>query len=285
MPTVAALLRDAGRQLASVSDTEALDARLLLAHVLEKNLTWLQTWPENEVPADQQTAFNALLARRAQGEPVAYLLGTQPFWTLELDVSPHTLIPRPETELLVEKVLELLPANEHCRLIDLGTGTGAIALALASERPHWEITACDFSEGALEVARRNQQRLNLDVQILQSDWLSAIPAQSFHAVLSNPPYIEEQDAHLAQGDVRFEPRSALVSGADGLQDIRRIADQARGYLLPGGLLMLEHGYQQGQAVRDLLQVFGYVKVETCRDLAGHERITFGFRPEDATYAE
>lgn len=278
MPAVAELLHDAGRRLASVSDTGMLDARLLLAHVLDRNLTWLQTWPEHVVTDDQLAAFNGLLARRKQGEPVAYLLGTQPFWTLDLEVSPDTLIPRPETELLVEKVLELLPADENCSLIDLGTGTGAIALALASERPRWDMTACDVSEGALRVARRNQQRLNLNVSLVQSDWFSAVPPRRFHAVLSNPPYIETQDPHLSRGDLRFEPRSALASGADGLDDIRRIAAQAGEYLRQGGLLMLEHGYNQAAKVRELLVSNGYVKVESCRDLAGHERITYGFRP-------
>jgi release factor glutamine methyltransferase len=207
---------------------------------------------------------------------VAYILGTQPFWTLELQVSPDTLIPRPETELLVETALALAPADQAVSVIDLGTGSGAIALALASERPRWQVTACDVSPGALRMAEHNRDALGLSVSLLQSDWFTNIPPQPFDLIIANPPYIESGDPHLHEGDLRFEPVSALVSGDDGLQDIRVIARNAMGYLENQGILMLEHGYNQGPAVRHILEELGYLRVESCRDLAGHERVTLGF---------
>ena len=281
MSTVAGLLRDACAALATASPTPQLDASLLLADSLEKNTTWLKTWPESEVPVEQAQRFAALLRRRVQGEPIAYILGWQSFWTLDLQVSPDTLIPRPETELLVEKVLELMPADQTLSVMDLGTGSGAIALALASERPGWRIVGCDRSAGALAMAQRNQQRLGLKVAWQASDWFAQIPAQLFDVVVSNPPYVETHDPHLENGDVRFEPLSALVSGDDGLQDIRRIVAEARDYLRAGGLLIMEHGYNQAESVRALLSAAGYVRVESCLDLAGHERATLGFWSEQS----
>lgn len=276
--TVAGLLRTARERLDSVSPTPALDAELLLARVLEESPTWLKTWPEKAISQGDSERFEVLLCRRLGGEPIAYILGSQPFWTLDLRVSPDTLIPRPETELLVETVLALMPAEAPLRVIDLGTGTGAIALALASERPRWHITACDDSAAALAVATANRDGLGLEVSLVRSDWFDRIEPQVFDVVVSNPPYIESGDRHLSEGDLRFEPAKALVSGEDGLADIRRIVRQSAAYLAEGGLLILEHGFDQAAKVRDILEDSGYAGIVTCRDLSGHERATYGFRP-------
>jgi release factor glutamine methyltransferase len=210
---------------------------------------------------------------------VAYILGQQGFWKLDLDVAPHTLIPRPETEMLVEAALELVPAFAPTRVLDLGTGTGAIALALASERPVWQVTAVDRVLEAVALAERNRQRLHLDnAKVLSSHWFSALEGQRFDLIISNPPYIAAEDPHLVAGDVRFEPSSALVAGTDGLDDLRMIIEQAPNYLNDDGWLLLEHGYDQGAAVRDLLSRHGFEKIQTRRDLGDHERITFGRLP-------
>ena len=257
------------------SPSARLDAELLLAHVLGKPRSYLRTWPEHEPSAEQVTAFQALLARRRQGEPVAYLLGRQGFWSLQLIVAPHTLIPRPDTELLVETALQLLPATPLAAL-DLGTGTGAIALALASERPAWRLTGVDRIDEAVALAERNRAALQLDNASFQpSHWFSALGGQRFALIVSNPPYIRSDDQHLSQGDVRFEPASALVAGRDGLTDLREIIAQAPDHLEHGGWLLLEHGYDQAAAVRELLLARGFAQVESRRDLGGHERISLG----------
>lgn len=257
------------------SPTPRLDAELLLAAALGKPRSYLRTWPERELDADQLGLFRSHLQRRRQGEPVAYILGHQGFWSLDLEVAPHTLIPRPDTELLVESALALLPATPLAAL-DLGTGTGAIALALASERPGWQVTGVDRVEDAVALAERNRQRLQLDnVRFLHSHWFSALAGQRFGLILSNPPYIRADDRHLGQGDVRFEPSSALVAGADGLDDIRAIIQAAPQYLLAGGWLLLEHGFDQAEAVRELLATAGFSEVHSRRDLGGHERISLG----------
>jgi len=257
------------------SPTPRLDAELLLAHVLGKSRSYLHTWPERELDAELLERYQAMLVRRQAGEPVAYILGQQGFWSLELEVASHTLIPRPDTELLVETVLALLPATPAA-LLDLGTGTGAIALALANERPAWRLTGVDRVPEAVALAARNGARLKLaNASFVASHWFSALAGQRYQLIVSNPPYISADDRHLAEGDVRFEPSSALVAGADGLDDIRLIIAQAPDYLEAGGWLLLEHGFDQAAAVRELLSARGFSAVESRRDLGGHERISLG----------
>ncbi|MGY4530954.1 release factor glutamine methyltransferase [Pseudomonas sp. TE3786] len=264
-----------GSVVLSGSDTAQLDAELLLAAVLGKPRSFLRTWPERELSAEQLQQFEAAIQRRQQGEPVAYILGQQGFWSLDLEVAPHTLIPRPDTELLVETALELLPHNPLAAL-DLGTGTGAIALALAKERPGWSVTGVDRVPEAVALAERNRSRLQLNNgQFRQSHWFSAVAGQRFTLIVSNPPYICAGDKHLSEGDVRFEPASALVAGADGLDDIRLIIEQAPEHLVAGGWLLLEHGFDQAAAVRELLAARGFTEVDSRRDLGGHERISLG----------
>ncbi|TBW39663.1 peptide chain release factor N(5)-glutamine methyltransferase [Azotobacter chroococcum] len=272
MPTIENLLNSA--ELPD-SPSPRLDAEWLLAAALGKPASYLRTWPEREVPAEVAARFAADLARRRAGEPVAYILGRQGFWSLDLEVAPATLIPRPDTELLVETALALLPATDAA-VLDLGTGTGAIALALAAERPAWRLTGVDRVAEAVELAERNRRRLGLgNAAFLQSDWFSALDGRRFELIASNPPYIAADDPHLVLGDLRFEPASALVAGADGLDDIRRIVAAAPDHLAAGGWLLLEHGFEQAGAVRALLAAAGFVEVHSRRDLGGHERISLG----------
>lgn len=257
------------------SPTARLDAELLLAAVLGKPRSYLRTWPEHEPGAEQLAAFAALLERRRMGEPVAYILGHQGFWSLDLEVAPHTLIPRPDTELLVETALQLAPATPQ-RVLDLGTGSGAIALALASERGGWQVIGVDRIAEAVALAERNRQRLKLgNAEFRQSSWFDGLAGERFDLILSNPPYIAADDCHLGEGDVRFEPLSALVAGVDGLDDIRQIIAQAPRHLQAGGWLLLEHGYDQAEAVRELLASTGFTAVDSRRDLGGHQRISLG----------
>ncbi len=261
------------------SPSARLDVELLLAEVLGKPRSFLRTWPERELSAEQLSAFERMLARRREGEPIAYILGHQGFWSLQLEVAPHTLIPRPDTELLVETALQLL-TDEPLAALDLGCGTGAIALALACERPSWRLTGVDRVAEAVALAERNRQRLQLDnASFHQSSWFSAVGAARYKLIVSNPPYIALDDRHLQQGDVRFEPLSALVAGRDGLDDIRRIVGAAPAHLEIQGWLLLEHGWDQAEAVRELLREAGFASVESRRDLAGHERITLGQWPK------
>ncbi len=254
MTIIASLLRAA--ELPD-SPSARLDAELLLAAALGKSRSYLHTWPEKIVSSEDALTFADFLQRRRGGEPVAYILGQQGFWKLDLEVAPHTLIPRPDTELLVEAALELLPTGP-ANVLDLGTGTGAIALALADEHPGWQVTAVDRVPEAVALAERNRQRLGLDnVTVLHSHWFSALQGQRFQLIISNPPYIAAADPHLVQGDVRFEPASALVAGADGLDDLRTIIAQAPAHLDTGGWLVLEHGYDQAEAVRELLAAQGF----------------------------
>lgn len=275
MTIIASLLRES--QLPD-SPTARLDVELLLAAALGKNRSFLRTWPERIVEAEAAARFASYLERRRQGEPVAYILGQQGFWSLDLEVAPHTLIPRPDTELLVELALRRLP-QEQAQVLDLGTGTGAIALALGRERAGWQVMAVDRVAEAVALAERNRARLGLaNVQVQKSHWFSALQGQRFDLILSNPPYIRSHDPHLSEGDVRFEPASALVSGVDGLDDIRHIVARAPEYLNTGGWLLLEHGYDQAAQVRALLDAEGFEQVESCTDLGGHERVTLGRHP-------
>ncbi|MCP3753183.1 peptide chain release factor N(5)-glutamine methyltransferase [Pseudomonas sp. SBB6] len=272
MTIIASLLR--GAELPD-SPTARLDIELLLAAAIGKSRSYLHTWPERIVSSEAALTFADYLQRRRAGEPVAYILGQQGFWNLDLEVAPHTLIPRPETELLVETALQLLPASA-VKLLDLGTGTGAIALALASERPQWQVTAVDRVLEAVALAERNRQRLQLNnVTVRSSHWFDALGGERYDLIISNPPYIAAADPHLVAGDVRFEPSSALVSGDDGLDDLRSIISQAPAHLLPGGWLLLEHGYDQAAAVRELLARHDFEQIESRLDLNGHERITLG----------
>ncbi len=285
-PSLRDILRDAMLRLQqSGSDSARRDAELLLLHVLQRDAMWLYAHDADVPVAEARAAFEQFLQRREQGEPVAHLLGQRGFWTLDLVVNAHTLIPRPETELLVEFALEKIPAGSPDSILDLGTGSGAIALAIKSERPACAITAVDASAEALAVARANSVRLKLPIELLQGSWCEPLSGRCFRMILSNPPYIAQDDEHLSRGDVRFEPRSALVSGADGLDDIRQLARVAPAHLLPGGWLVLEHGHDQAPHVRAILQAAGFVQVDSRRDLNGHERITFGCHNGEPGHAD
>jgi [protein release factor]-glutamine N5-methyltransferase (EC 2.1.1.-) len=257
------------------SESPKRDAEILLEYVTGKARTYLLAFGETQLTAEQEIQLEALLARRKNGEPVAHLVGEREFWSLPLFVSAATLIPRPDTECLVEQALARLPA-QGCDVLDLGTGTGAIALALASERPDCAVTAVDVMPDAVSLAQRNVERLGLNnVTVLQSRWFSALENRVFGMIVSNPPYIDERDPHLAQGDVRFEPLTALVAGNEGLADLEHIVTTSQQHLLPGGWLLVEHGWTQGEAVRALFTRAGYGAVETCRDYGGNERLTLG----------
>ncbi|MDQ3269253.1 MAG: peptide chain release factor N(5)-glutamine methyltransferase [Pseudomonadota bacterium] len=273
MARIDATLRQA-RALTAPEDAEAL-----LAHALGRPRSWLYAHGDDDLEEDAAARFHALVQRRASGEPVAYLTGRRGFWSLDLQVTPATLIPRPETELLVEIALARLPGDRPLRVADLGTGSGAIALALAHERRNARVLATDVSAAALEVARANASRLGLaNVEFRHGDWLVPLAGERIDLIGSNPPYIAETDEHLRQGDLRFEPAAALASGDDGLDAIRRIASGAGACLVPGGWLLIEHGWQQGAPVRALLQQAGLVEIATQRDLSLHERVSFGRAP-------
>ncbi|MFQ2718939.1 peptide chain release factor N(5)-glutamine methyltransferase [Aeromonas caviae] len=251
------------------------DADALLCHLLDCRRSYLMTWPEHELDAAQQATLAGWLARRLNGEPIAHLIGEREFWSLPLKVSPATLIPRPDTEVLVEQALARLPGGP-CALLDLGTGTGAIALALKSERPDADVWAVDRMPAAAALARTNSAVLGLPIEVRDGSWFAPLSdAPRFAMIVSNPPYIDGTDPHLHEGDVRFEPRSALVAEEQGLADIRLIVTQAPAHLVPGGWLLLEHGWDQGEAVRQLLLQQGYVQVETVRDYGDNERVTLG----------
>ncbi len=256
------------------SDTPRLDAEVLLYHVLGVRRSHLYAWPEKLLTTRQYEQFQALLARRAQGEPIAYLTGHQEFWSMDLQVNENTLIPRPETELLVE--LAIARISEKAQIIDLGTGSGAIALAIAKECQQCSILATDYSPTALKVAQYNAKKLGIDkIKFVQSNWYSNIENVKANIIVSNPPYIESSDKHLNQGDVRYEPRTALIAGKDGLTDIRQIIAQASKYLVKKGWLLLEHGYNQAETVQALFKQHDYKTVKTYKDLAGKPRVTLG----------
>jgi release factor glutamine methyltransferase len=273
MPDLRQLLATAAQQLGARDDAEAL-----LLHVLDRPRSWLFAHADEPAETDVQTAYSALVERRAAGEPVAYLTGRRGFWSLDLEVTPATLIPRADTELLVELALARLAVDAAARVLDLGTGSGAIALALAAERPQARVTATDASLAALAVAQRNARRLGLDrVRFVAGEWFAPLRDEHFDLIVANPPYIESGDAHLVRGDLRFEPASALASGADGLDDLRAIIAAAPLCLAVGGWLLLEHGWQQGAAVAQLLRDAGYTDVFTAQDLEHRDRVSGGRR--------
>ena len=263
--------------IAQLEDSESprRDAEILLGFVCGKARTFILAFGETELTAQQQQQLDVLLARRVKGVPIAHLVGEREFWSLPLRVSPVTLIPRPDTECLVEQALARMPAAA-CSVLDLGTGTGAIALAIASERPDCEVIALDLVPEAVELARDNASRLGItNVKVLQSNWFSALNTQRFSVIVSNPPYIDEEDPHLSQGDVRFEPRSALVADNHGLADLRVLVESARNFLEPGGWLLLEHGWLQAAQVRELFTQTGYTEIQSCQDYGGNDRLTVG----------
>lgn len=257
-----------------VSDSWQLDAELLLAAAMEQTREYLFTWPGQELTQSQQAKFDGFCKRRLTGEPIAYLLGRQAFWDFELIVNPSVLIPRPETELLVETALELLAGFEAAAILDLGTGSGAIALALADNNPSWSVSAIDSSESALAVAQENARLLQIpNVEFREASWCDGLQQDCFDLIVANPPYVEEGDKHLGEGSLPFEPRAALVAEEGGLADIRSIAEQARPCLKKNAWLLIEHGYQQRQAVAEILLTTGYENIECLQDLAGLDRLT------------
>ncbi|MFQ2067534.1 peptide chain release factor N(5)-glutamine methyltransferase [Aeromonas veronii] len=259
------------------------DTDVLLCHLLGCRRSYLMTWPERELDAAQQATLQGWLARRLNGEPIAHLVGEREFWSLPLKVSPATLIPRPDTEVLVEQALTRIPQGP-CAVLDLGTGTGAIALALKSERPELDVWAVDRMADAAALARENSAALGLPIEVRDGSWFEPLgepdrdETPRFAVIVSNPPYIDGADPHLEQGDVRFEPRSALVADDAGLADICHIVAHAPAYLLPDGWLLLEHGWDQGEAVRQLLRDSGYREVATVRDYGDNDRVTLGLCP-------
>ncbi|MEC4750071.1 peptide chain release factor N(5)-glutamine methyltransferase [Methylomicrobium sp. Wu6] len=276
MTTIATLLRDAVAILAAGSDSAALDAEILLSLALDKPRSYLRAWPDREPVADQIERFNALLQQRHQGAPIAYLTGRREFWSRDFQVTPDVLIPRPETELLIEISLTLLPKDQPAKLIDLGTGSGIIAITLAKELPNAEVTATDLSLAALKIAKHNASEHQADrIRFIHSNWFASAPPEKFDLVISNPPYIAENDSHLDQGDLRFEPRSALTAPHQGLADIQTLASDARPYLKTGGHLLVEHGYDQEHAVQSIFRNLGYDSVQTYKDLSGRPRATYG----------
>ncbi len=255
---------------------DAVDAEFLLAHALGRSLTWIHAHGDAVVDPTVRRQYAELIRRRADGEPVAYLTGSRGFWTLGLQVTPDTLIPRAETELLVELALARLPGDRALRIADLGTGSGAIALALASERPRATVLATDASDAALAVARRNADALGIgSIAFAPGDWCAALGAAKFDLVASNPPYLADTDPHRWAGDLRFEPATALVSGSDGLDALRSIVRDAPSHLVAGGWLLLEHGWEQGAAVRQLLTDAGFADIATEQDLEHRDRVTLG----------
>ena len=266
-----------GRALAQAG-LAPIDAQVLLAHVLRRDRAWLVAHRDDPLDSSLATTFLALARRRRNGEPVAYLVGRREFWGLSLQVSPAVLVPRPETETLVELALDWLPADRPARVLDLGTGSGAIALAIARERPQAEVVAIDASVAALAVARSNAAALGLhNVTFVESDWYAGVGDAPFDLIVSNPPYVAAGDPHLRQDDVRFEPRAALVAGADGLDALRTIVTGAAARLAPAGRVLVEHGHDQAAAVRALLEGAGFEDVTERRDLAGICRVAGGRR--------
>ncbi len=276
MTDIQATLAEATTRLETLSDSALLDAEVLLCQVLDKPRSHLRAWPEKQLNVAAESQFWKLLEQRQQGVPIAYLTGKKEFWSRDFNVSPDVLIPRPDTELLIELCLKLLENQQNSRLIDLGTGSGIIAITLAAERPEIEIVATDLSDKALDIAKANAKihKVN-NIRFKKSSWFNEITQNEFDLVISNPPYIASNDVHLTQGDLRFEPDSALISENQGLQDIQTIIKQARQHLKSAGRLLIEHGFDQALAVQELFAIFLYQKIKTHTDLAGNPRVTTG----------
>ena len=276
MNSIQSALIAANDALQYTSESALLDAEILLCKVLEKNRAYLRAWPDQALTQKQQDSFQNLINKRKHGHPIAYIIGYKEFWSRDFIVNYDVLIPRPETELLVELALELISENQNCTVIDLGTGSGAIGITIAAERPAINVTATDLSQQALEVAKTNARRHKTgNIQFLHSHWFKHTSNQQFNLVLSNPPYIDAADPHLKQGDIRFEPENALIAKQNGLQDINEIVETARHHLLPGGYLLIEHGYNQKQEVQSILQKSNYTNINNYCDLAGQPRVTSG----------
>ena len=272
------LLRTTANLLAKTSDSAKIDAEILLAHVLNKTRAFLYSHPEKNLSKEELESFKTLIDKRAQGHPIAYLIGRRDFWSISLSVNEDVLIPRPETERLVDLTLNHLFDKDKALILDLGTGSGAIALALASERPNWQIIAADVNEKSAKMAQKNATDLGLEnVQIIISDWFKSISNMTFNAIVANPPYISEDDPHLLVGDLRFEPKSALISKSNGLKDLTEIIKDSYDHLLPGGILLVEHGYMQKNAVLNLFHQYGYENIKCFKDLEGNDRVSCGLK--------
>ena len=269
-------LQQASLRLAESSPSATLDAQILLTFVLQCNTAHLAAWPEKNLSEEQQAHYQQLIQQRQQGLPVAHLTGLREFWSLNFLINNSTLIPRPETETLVEFILTKFSDRENLTMLDMGTGTGAIAIAIAIEKPGWKIVASDISEQALKLARQNSHNHQTDnITFIHSDWFSNINRNDFDIIVSNPPYIAADDPHLKQGDVRFEPQSALISGTTGMDDIEQICLHAKNYLTKNGWLIIEHGYNQKQQVADCFAKNSFTEIEQKQDLSGHTRMTAG----------
>ena len=269
-------LQLARQSLAETSPTADLDAQVLLCHVLQCNSAHLLAWPEKPLDESQQRHFLQIIEQRRQGHPVAHLTGQREFWSMDFMVDESTLIPRPETETLIEYVLENHSHHNSLKLLDMGTGTGAIAIVLAKENPGWQVHACDISPQAIQLAKRNRDKHEINnLTLVKSDWFSDIDGTDYDMIISNPPYIDADDPHLNQGDVRFEPASALISDNQGMKDIEHICSQAKGHLKNAGWLIVEHGYDQAEKVADCFTKNGYGEITQKQDLSGHIRMTAG----------
>jgi release factor glutamine methyltransferase len=276
MSSINNLLSSAAIQLATRSESAQLDAEILLCLAIDKPRSFLRAWPDNELTLYQERLFNQYLDERLLGNPIAYITGYKEFWSRDFKVTPEVLIPRPDTELIIELCLNLIPKNTNTNILDLGTGSGIIGITLAAERPNAQVVACDFSASALQIAQFNAlSHHTSNIAFYQSDWFTHIPNQQFDIIVSNPPYIAKDDAHLTQGDLRFEPSSALSADENGLSDIKIIINNAQHYLVPKGHLLIEHGYNQQEAVQDIFRDFNYYNINTHIDLSGQPRVTCG----------
>ncbi len=274
--TVKTALAEAVSALREASESPLLDAEVLLCKVLDKGRSYLRAWPDAIISAGQHQAYQVLVNDRRQGKPLAYIIGTREFWSRDFQVSPDVLIPRPDTELLIELSLALIPTNQPFRIIDLGTGSGIIAITLAAERPHAQLFATDISAAALACAKDNAAKHKVEhIQLYQSNWFENVPDGKFDLIVSNPPYLAEDDEHLRQGDLRFEPKTALISTQQGLNSIKTIAESARDRLEMGGFLLIEHGYNQEAEVQSIFSNMGFQAVQTHTDLSGQPRATSG----------